>query len=223
MNYKDFNYEVDWIYNENDTHRVELLVSKDAVKQNGVRVPATPLEYQDFCDANNSVIPTAKIIDLIFDQSTRRIKPVTRVGGKITAICSPEDVSRETDNRISELEDTGIIDNPGKFWIIDERLDMVHKNPSAFKYGKDTAINYGWHDVSSPYTYRGRKIWQQPGAKHNTSHKDPSQVMRWVCARCMVYQKSTGEGVDMLTSKVISDPDLYDLLSYTKLNVLRYG
>jgi len=195
----------------------------------GVRLPATAAEMQEIADMLFCMLPTPRVLDLVWSQAGLRFDPVVNLGpGKIVANQNVHDVHAAVEKKIAAsggYPDHGIVASVGKYWSICNSLEAP--NPDKRPYGRNTACNYGWHSSGGAYAgvTPGIKVWQGIGTKHNDQHIDPSQVIRLMyrIAR-LVRDDGSQEKVDLYD--VAADPSLSSSINHgapgrTALRVLR--
>lgn len=195
--------------------RVVMSVFRDALKVDGVRRSATAAEMQEVADAMFCVMPTPRILDLIWEEAGRtgtRTNPVVNIGGKIVANLDDETVSAAVDAALEKAggDKGGLMASVGKYWVLTNALRR-----SNLRFGNRTACNYGWHSTGAPYraVTPGLKVWQSPGLRHNDEHVDPSQVVRLVYRNAMVSEDGSElRRMDML--EVLQHPVLNKLVSH---------
>jgi len=170
-----------------------VFVSSDALRignsEDAVRVNVTAQSAQRIADRLGTILPTARICDLVWQQAQVRISPCLQTPD---AHMSDTDRmvrhSREVDEKVSGR--SGLIENVGKHWVLANGLITV---PSR-------AANYGW------FLPNGRPI--QPLAyAHNLEHVDYSQVARLVRRDVIV------DGAVMDIGQVGTDPELAGLVN----------
>lgn len=189
------------VLSEHAGHKLWISVSRDALKfdgippctwrrvaraplageqatYDGVRLPMSANEMQQVCDLLSCMMPTPKILDLIWQQADMRFDPVINVNGRIVAESDIHLVHNAIEKKIASApgDSSGLIDNVGKYWVLSNRLQQTPQ------YGVRTACNYGWHSsngASSAVTPK-LHVWQAEGTRHDDRHADPSQVWRGV-------------------------------------------
>lgn len=153
-------------------------ISGDGRTFDGVRIPATAAEMQEIADMLFCMLPTPRVLDLVWAQAKLRFDPVVNLGaGKIVATQNVHDVHEAVEQKIASAggyPEHGIVASVGKYWVVCNQL--AHPG----KYGARTACNYGWHSSNGAYAgvTPGIKVWQGEGTAHNDEHVDPSQVIR---------------------------------------------
>lgn len=195
-------FEWDEVVSEADGNRLYVSVMRDAIRFDGVpamnwhrdsvpgdgrtfdgvRVPATAAEMQEIADMLFCMLPTPRVLDLVWAQAKLRFDPVVNLGaGKIVATQNVNDVHEAVEKRIAAAggyPERGIVASVGKYWVVCNSLEAP--SPDSRPYGIRTACNYGWHSSSGAYAgvTPGVKVWQGIGTRHNDEHVDPSQVIR---------------------------------------------
>lgn len=163
-------FEHEWVEAVLDGH--EVLLSRDALKVDGVRVSVTATEAQKIADLLGAMLPTPEVLDLRYELASVKIPPL------------PSDVVSTSDKAHSQRVDKmcggihGIIANVGKHWVL-------HPAVSA-----TVAVLYGWHvDGWAGGLWRGIKVYppasdktdahviQAPSTAHNLHHKDYSMTL----------------------------------------------
>lgn len=209
---------VEWtnLVSEYKGHRLTMRVFRDAMKIDNIRQPVTAKQMQEVADLCACMMPTPKILDLIWIEAGKtgvRFDPIINFNGKIVADLTPEVVSPLVDAEIHKKGDNGgIIDSVGKYWVLTNTLNLSHGN----LYGIHNSCNYGWHSsigVSAGVT-PGLKVWQGMGWRHNDEHVDPSQVIRLVFRMALLLRagSSVEEQIDL--HDVLKDPELAGLISH---------
>lgn len=223
---KDGRAIVEWatVYSEHAGHKLRLSVMRDALKVDGVRWPATAKHMQEVADVLNAMLPTPKVLDLVWLEAGRfgtQFNPVInhQYPGKrvIVALMPVVDVSNLVDEKIKAAVDTGgIIASVGKYWVLTNKL-------LDGKFGVAQACNYGWHSTTAPYlgVTSSLKVWQPLSSRHNSDHVDPSQVVRLMHREAWLTRP--GEEAELVDlHQVAMDPELAPLISHEgPLRVLR--
>lgn len=227
---------VSWgnLVSEHNGHKLVLTVMRDAMKfdqvsamtwsrkvidaedlRDGVRMAVSAKEMQQIADMLFCMLPTPKILDLVWaaaGEDGTQLESVVNVKGKIVAISNIHDVHDALEAAIAKAggDKGGFIEAVGKYWVLCNRVLQG-------KFGKDQAVNYAWFTKShgnGPGVTRTINVWQTLGAMHNCEHYDPSQVIRLVyrMAKLLRAGSSTWEDVDL--ADVATDPELAPLISH---------
>jgi hypothetical protein len=189
-------------------HTITMWVSDDALRvgtaEDSVRVSVTPRTAQQIADLLRCVLPTTRICDLISEQATVRISPCTynvnddeRVSTRLMARCH-RDVEAKVCGR------SGLIDNPGKAWVLTNKLDSDGQRKSFGTYGLFTSAGTF---LSGPRRDGPRKLKQPLCVQHYVDYTDYSQVIRLVQRACLV------DGMERDLMSVMKDPELSALVS----------
>lgn len=216
---------VEWadLVSEHNGNKLTMRVFRDAMKVDGIRRPVNAREMQQVADLTFCMMPTPKILDLIWVEAGKtgiRFDPVINHGGKIVANLTPEIVSPLVDIEVEKFLDKPgkLIASVGKYWVLSNRLAQWQ----SMAFGRSNACNYGWHSSKGLYqgVTPGLKVWQSMGYRHNDSHVDPSQVIRLVSRLAMLTRSgsTTPEEVDLHT--IAADASLAPLINHT--GVLTY-
>jgi hypothetical protein len=169
--------------------RAEIQVTTDALTILGVRFDVTAEGAQRIADQLQAILPTPRILQLIWEQADVRLAPCTLPSDAEMASTARMIVhSKCVDERIAGRK--GLIVNVGKHWVLTNRI--------ATK--RNLAANYGWF-------MKGRRPIQTVGTRHDTAHTDYSQVLRLVRPVIRV----DGREVDI--RNVGRSPDLWGLVS----------
>ena len=142
--------------------RAQIQVTTDALTILGVRFDVTAEGAQRIADELHAILPTPRILQLIWEQAAVRIDPCTLPPDeKMASTARMIQHSNCVDQRIGGR--AGMVANEGKHWVLSNRIA-----------GKDNlAANYGWF-------MRGRRPVQTVGTRHDTAHTDYSQILRLV-------------------------------------------
>jgi hypothetical protein len=142
--------------------RAQIQVTTDALTILGVRFDVTAEGAQRIADQLHAILPTPRILQLVWEQAAVRIDPCTLPPDeKMASTARMIQHSNCVDQRIGGR--AGMVANEGKHWVLSNRIA-----------GKDNlAANYGWF-------MRGRRPVQTVGTRHDTAHTDYSQVLRLV-------------------------------------------
>lgn len=182
---------------------------------NGVRVPATAAEMQKIADMLFCMLPTPKILDLVWSQATLKFDPVINLGpNTIVATQNINNVHEAIEKKITAAGGYpahGIVASVGKYWVLSNKLSS-----KSGKYGASTSCNYGWHSSGGAYqaVTAGMKVWQGEGTAHNDQHVDPSQVIRLIYRMGrLVHSDGSTERVDL--HNIAADPVLSSAINHS--------
>jgi hypothetical protein len=169
--------------------RAEIQVSTDALKILGVRVDVTAEGAQRVADSLGTILPTPRILQLIWEQADVRIEPCTSTADAHMATTARMIQHSEcVDQRVGGRK--GMVANEGKHWVLSNRTA-----------GKENlAANYGWF-------LKGRRPIQTVGTRHDTAHTDYSQIVRLVKPMMRV------DGREIDIRHVGRSPELWGLVS----------
>lgn len=169
--------------------RAQIQVTTDALTILGVRFDVTAEGAQRIADQLRAVLPTPRILQLIWEQADVRLEPCTLpADAKMASTARMIQHSECVDQRIAGR--TGMVANEGKHWVLTNRIA-----------GKENlAANYGWF-------VKGRRPVQTVGTRHDTAHTDYSQIVRLV----KPIMKVDGRDVDI--RHVGRSPELWGLVS----------
>jgi hypothetical protein len=176
-----------------------------------VRRMVNALETQEAADFLFCMMLTPKMEDLIFQQATVRLAPITRIDGNICAVSTDVRHSELVDKAIGDKDDGGLISTVGKSWVLSNFLF----DPRHLRYGARTACNYGWVNPSDGHlaVTPGLHAWQSPGYQHDDSHKDPSQTLRLVYGAAVLTEPSGTTRVIRMR-EVLTSSELAPLVSH---------
>ncbi|HEY6079189.1 MAG TPA: hypothetical protein VIW29_10315 [Polyangiaceae bacterium] len=169
--------------------RAQIQVTTDALTILGVRFDVTAEGAQRIADQLHAILPTPRVLQLIWEQAAVRINPCTLPpDDKMATTARMIQHSECVDQRIAGR--AGMVANEGKHWVLSNRIA-----------GKENlAANYGWF-------MRGRRPVQTVGTAHDTAHTDYSQVLRLVKPIINV------DGRDIDIRHVGRSPELWGLVS----------
>lgn len=169
--------------------RATIQVTTDALTILGVRFDVTAEGAQRIADQMRAVLPTPRILQLIWEQADVRLDPCTLpADAKMASTLRMIQHSECVDQRIGGR--TGMVANEGKHWVLTNRIA-----------GKENlAANYGWF-------VKGRRPVQTVGTRHDTAHTDYSQIVRLVKPIMVV------DGRDVDIRHVGRSPELWGLVS----------
>lgn len=142
--------------------RAQIQVTKDALTILGVRFDVTAEGAQRIADQLHAVLPTPRILQLVWEQADVRLDPCTLpADANMASTARMIQHSECVDERIGGRH--GLVANEGKHWVLTNRI--------AGK--QNLAANYGWF-------MKGRRPVQTVGTRHDTAHTDYSQIVRLV-------------------------------------------
>ena len=169
--------------------RAKIQVTTDALTILGVRFDVTAEGAQRIADQLNAVLPTPRILQLIWEQADIRLDPCKMpADAQMASTARMIEHSECVDQRIAGR--TGLVANEGKHWVLTNRIA-----------GKENlAANYGWF-------VKGRRPVQTVGLHHDTAHTDYSQIVRLVKPIINV------DGRDVDIRHVGRSPELWGLVS----------
>ncbi len=196
-------------------HRGEL-PNPNGLSVDGVRLPVTAVEMQQVADIMQCMMLTPKVVDFLWIEAGKtgvRINSVVGVHGQVVAQTDILDVHDAIEKELAKHEDNGgIIDSVGKYWVVCNAL-LVGK----FSGIKQQAVNYGWPDANNPIknSVTGQlHVWQTVGAAHDTSHCDPSQVIRLMSRMAKLFRADGDVWEDVDLYDIAKDPELCWLISH---------
>lgn len=163
-----------------------LSVSKDYLNINGIRASLFPRTSQTIADYYQCILPTSKIVDLIWEKSDIQLEPksMTSNRGSIdTLIYHNSFIEQAILGRSFNL-------------IAGHKKDVVI---SAKKWKKGKVTIYGWHKLNG-------EVIQTLSSIHSESYKDYSHGTRLVSRKCIL----NGVGMDIWD---ILNGDMHSLLS----------
>jgi hypothetical protein len=169
--------------------RAQIQVTKDALTVLGVRIDVTADGAQRIADDLHAILPTPRILQLIWEQADVRLEPCTLpADAKMATTARMIQHSKCVDDRIAGRK--GLVANEGKHWVLTNRIA-----------GKaNLAANYGWF-------IKGRRPIQTVGTRHDTAHTDYSQIVRLM----KPVIKLDGRDIDI--RGVGRSPELWGLVS----------
>lgn len=169
--------------------RAEIQVTTDALTILGVRFDLTAEGAQRIADELHAILPTPRILQLIWEQADVRLQPCTLpADAQMASTARMIQHSACVDERIAGRK--GMVANEGKHWVLTNRIAG----------NKNLAANYGWF-------VKGRRPIQTVGTAHDTAHTDYSQIVRLV----KPIVKVDGREIDI--RHVGRSPELWGLVS----------
>lgn len=199
------NFEHDFcplVLTDGGGNRLEVLVSCDALKIDGVRVNVDAFTQQEIADELGAVLLTPKLYDEIWRAAPgrNRMTPHPRVISTTTdaMIAHSADVDREAQAKGASAPPP--IANVGKTWVLSSRLFT----PGALD--KNRAANYGWigGPLASDTSVTGLPIIQSVGTHHTAGapgtagHTDYSQLALFA-HRSATYNEAPVDLADVIT------------------------
>ncbi len=198
----------------------------------GIRLPATAEQLQMIADLCGCMMLTPKVIDLIWLQADIKFDSVTQTqsypdedisddNGVIVATSHIHVLHQRLEHFIAKHgPDDGIklIDSVGKYWVLIQGLGTA---PGRNRFGIATACNYGWPSSSGRYrgVTPGIKVWQGPGYRHAHNHRDPSQTIRLMYRKAVLFLADGSRQIVDLHD-IAADPARAPLISHE--GVLHY-
>lgn len=208
LNYNNYDFSYAEIHSTYNNHNATFYIFSDALKIENIRVNTSAITMQKIADKLNCILPTAKLYDLAYQQSTIKIPP------------SPQSISSTKESMINHskridalLKDKSynIASTVGKVYILDNDI-------------KNSSCNYGWHfignsfqgitggnAVSIPY-----KMIQSRGFHHDNLWVDYSQICVLVARECLVDGNSI-DILDLLKSDLAILANHSGKLNYTRV------
>lgn len=202
----DCGYSWGEVTSEHNGHVARFYVFEDALKLDGVRVNVSAALEQRIADLLDASLLTAKLADLVWEQSAIQVgpKPQTVVNGVVpSSYASTVKHSTAIDKEIAGR--TGMVQSVGKHWILTNKIAA-----------NGLAANYGWHFTGATYqgmrgevsvTGNGR-VLQGIGTRHNSAHADYSQTCVLVHSDCML------DDMQVRLSDLLSSPEYWPLVSH---------
>lgn len=215
-------YNLTKISHSEKGHSIDLFVFEDALKIESVRVNVTAETQQKIADMLDCILPTAKIMDIMWEKCTQKLTPNPRLitSSTIAMIDHSEKIDKEMEKKGYK---EGFVFPVGKSWVID---NWHVSKPNC-------SINYGWHfsgdnckgikgeqcasGIKDPVTGKTYRVIQGRGSAHKgLHHSDYSQICILVSKKCIV------DGVERSIIDVLQDPNLAYLINHDgALKVLR--
>lgn len=185
-----------------------------------VRVNVDCATHQKVCDALGLQMPTARMVDIIYQAAEVRVAPCTfspdssnnitiadpATGALRVVSMSSVAAMFAHDARVTKgvSHKYGLVCNFGKSWNLSSKLGP------ASSQGGWVCANYGWFDPTAPYlSVSGKhKLWQPLSTRHNDVHVDYSQVC-WAIHPMMLV-----DGAPTPTAQVLTSEGLAGLVSH---------
>ena len=159
----------------------QICVTRDYWFEDGIRMPYNANEAEMIAKKNNSVLPTKKIVDLIWDRSDLKLTPQPKKPTKeMTSLKYAIEHNNEIEKQINNKE---------------YNLVSGHKKDILQRTRQDRVTVYGWH-------YRSGKAIQPVSTIHGWDYKDYSHGTRLIHNKAMLNNKIVN------INKIISTYDL---------------
>lgn len=214
---KDGRADLDWftIGTTAGNLRARIRVS-NAMRVDGVIVNADQRAYQEVADYLGLVSFTPKLADEVYKQSTVRIAPQAQIwykDGSMGLTRRMVDYSGIIDSAVDGR--SGLVDNPGKYWVLVAALWAAGTNPKTGIPWRSSAANYGWYQTLT-------NLLQGLGFAHNLAHADYSQVFRYWDPDVQASDDGgmTWQSIDGRT--MLTSPKWYPLVSAQQLPGYRH-
>lgn len=183
--------------------------------RDGVRLPVTAVEMQMVADLCHCMLPTPKVVDLLWEAagaSGTQFDSVVNINGQIVARSDIFSVHDEVEEALAEAggDKGGVIDSVGKYWVVCKALALG-------KYGKHQAVNYGWPTRgrgNGPGVTRKVNVWQTIGSRHDDRHIDPSQTIRLMYRLARLKRAGASDWEDIDLYDILKDSELAPLISH---------
>ncbi len=169
-----------------------ITVASDAMKaplndRGFVRLPVSYKETIEICRDLDCIAPTQAMCDAIFAQAKSQLNfvPLVMTAADSAKMPTVDFVLKFHDRVEKQLatlgqQDAGLVCGAWKYWLLHPRLNVLG------------AVNYGFWDKSK----RPPTVIQTPGARHDPSHYDYSQLLQPIQRKAR--HAVTGEEVDLL-------------------------
>lgn len=159
---------------------------------NYIRFPMNPITAQKIADRYDCILPTQKIVDLIYRQADTKLKPITfRPGPKMVRTSQYFRHNRAIQRQLLKRKKGKLIAGHKKDLVISNRL---------LRKKKRVAI-YGWHRPNG-------KAIQPLSTIHGDYYADYSHGVR------LVYERMEINGKMVPIADVLKDPSLASVISY---------
>ena len=185
-------------------HRVQLFVLRDYLaigsERDFVYMPMKPSTAQRIADSLDCVLPTRKIVDIIYRHATIRLRPQPIPPGP--AMTTVPDFVQHTDSIQMQMSQSGI-SRTGEFLIDGHKKSLIISNSiydDLPQGAEHPVVIYGWHRMNgSPIqpVYNG----------HRNTWVDYSHGVRLVQETVIV------NGQERTVGEILSDNHLHPLLS----------
>ena len=158
-------------------------------------IPLTPILAQKIMDQFGSILPTRKMVDLIWEASEVKLTPapIPPSANMVTV-----EVFRDHNEMVREARAELLADHPLGSLVSGHKKDVILSNRIASK--PDKVIIYGWH-------YPHGEPIQPLYSGHVNWYADFSHGVRVVLHECLLNGTMVG------LSEILHDPLLYQLLS----------
>lgn len=136
---------------------------------------------QQCADITRSSLPTAKVMDLSYQQATVKLT-ATLLSAKPAMVTTEYSKLFNKELEKKRAGRHGLIRDCGKAWIISNKM----------RKGTNVAVNHGFYDPKAMYInpMSGLKMWQNKGAAHDSAHTDYSQTLILMSSFCLLDGQS---------------------------------
>ena len=189
------------IISRHASNQAVFYVCEDAVYvplENGsrFRFQVTAKLAQSCADLLDASLITSKVSDLAYAQAAIKV-PATLLPADALMATTAHSLAWNERVEKARAGRAGLFRDCGKAWVLSNRLR-----------GPGSAVNYGYYDSRAPYANpQGIKLWQNLGARHDSSHQDMSQTLLLMKSTCEV------DGQTMNVADVMTHPELHPLIS----------
>jgi hypothetical protein len=189
-------------------------VQSDAVLDN-VRLGVTAVEMQKVADLLHCMLPTPKILDLVWGLagvSGTQFEAVIRTASGIVANSDIHATHLAVEAALAKAggDVGGFVEAVGKYWVLSNSL-------VGGRFGAAQAINYGWFTRStarSPSVTGKARVWQSIGTRHTDDHYDPSQVIRLMRRDARLRRAGSNAWEDVDLADIARSKELAPLISH---------
>ena len=137
----------------------QICVSKDYWHEDGIRMPQNAVDAEDTAEENNSILPTKKLVDIIWNAADLKLSPSPKKPGKeMTSL----NYAIEHNNTIESQ-----INNRKYHLLAGHKKDVIQRNRN------DRVTIYGWH-------YKNGNPIQPKSSVHSWDYKDYSHGTRLI-------------------------------------------
>lgn len=193
--------EIEWeslLLDDDRGNRLEMLVTRDAIKLRNVRIAVSASTLQRIADEVEGIMLTERLGDLIYQEATVKLEPLP---GNVNDMSKAHMVRQSARVDAAIAGRSGLVADPGKDWVLTNKLLKTGRKPPLPNFPM-MAANNGWRVTTQkwqgikagPTTIPGiYGIQSPPGTHHDRSHVDYSQMGRLAHRKAVL----NGKAVDL--------------------------
>lgn len=166
-------------------------------------------------DAAGARLLTSRLADLIWQQASTRLQPLTRTwntDAPVTGTSTSRMLQQSAAIDAAVGGASGLVANEGKDWVVTRRFwpgagNSGSEAPHGTPGSRHNGANFGWYGIGNSRSPGGELVVQSIGLAHERGFVDYSQLVRLVQTTVIV------DGLPTSIDQIASDPSLSALLS----------